>query len=497
MTVRPMFQDYTSAEDYKRAGVKYLEPMLAKEVSSSEEQEKMFNDPLFIIEEKFDGTRGLLHFFKDFTRCFSRRISVKTGWFSENSDSLPQLRDISIPSIEGTVIDGEIFIPNQPFKAISSTLNCKWDKAIARQKELGKAVFHAFDILYYKGIKVEHMPLSRRKELLKRVVDSVNSPYIVEVSFFQTARPCVPAIEFPQALESYEQDPDAFLENYPAAGAYLDNFPAVRSLKKGTLAINKEQFYELTVANGGEGVILKPQNGKYFHKRGREYTKVKRFLTREVIILGFTEPTKSYNGDFPNDRWSYWAISDKRVSADMSKNISAKELKQRGYVPVSKFWYEGWIGNIRFGVVVTPQEKAKLLKSKKAKEFVFHQISTANSIGETVSKEVVEVGECAGYDEETREMFSANYYHPESESFVYLDKEKNADMEERAKRGKLSVDEGLLIPVHRDEWVGKVIEVKANELFRDTGKLRHPRYLRLRQDKLAYECTWKDHMNEG
>ena len=86
-----------------------------------------------------------------------------------------------------------------------------------------------------------------------------------------------------------------------------------------------------------------------------------------------------------------------------------------------------------------------LLKSKKAKEFVF------KSIG---GKCILEVGECAGFDEETREMFSND----------------------------------------KELWIGEVIEVRANELFKDTGKLRHPRYLRFRKDKSGDSCTFKDHI---
>ena len=33
------------------------------------------------------------------------------------------------------------------------------------------------------------------------------------------------------------------------------------------------------------------------------------------------------------------------------------------------------------------------------------------------------------------------------------------------------------------------VEVKANEVTKN-GKLRHPRFLRLRDDKLAIECTF-------
>lgn len=53
---------------------------------------------------------------KAYTRCFSRRISEKTGWYCENTDSLPQLRGLCIPALKDTVIDGEMYIPDRPFK---------------------------------------------------------------------------------------------------------------------------------------------------------------------------------------------------------------------------------------------------------------------------------------------------------------------------------------------------------------------------------------------
>ena len=42
--------------------------------------------------------------------------------------------------------------------------------------------------------------------------------------------------------------------------------------------------------------------------------------------------------------------------------------------------------------------------------------------------------------------------------------------------------------------IGTVIEVGANELIKKTGKLRHPRFMRFREDKEADRCIWKDHI---
>lgn len=171
--MKAKYQNYTSKEDYERAGLKWVVPMTAKEITDEEEQKQCLRSADFIVEEKFDGTRATMHFIKNGARIFSRRVSEKTGWFCENSDSVPHLRDLFIPELKGTVIDGEMFIPNRPFKDVSSTLNCTWDKAIQRQEELGKIVLHAFDIVFYKGLYVAHLSLLQRKRLLHLVIESI------------------------------------------------------------------------------------------------------------------------------------------------------------------------------------------------------------------------------------------------------------------------------------------------------------------------------------
>lgn len=439
---------YTCAEDYEKAGLKYISPMLAKELEEEEKQDACLNSTDYYIEEKFDGTRATLHFCEEFTRCFSRRVSNKTGWFCENSDSVPHIRDIAIPELAGTIIDGEMFIPNRPFKDVSSTLNCKWDKAVARQEEIGKIVFHAFDIMYYKGIRVEMMPLHRRKVYLQKVIDAVNSRYIEMVSFHK----CGGLIPVDSYIPTHG-DPMKLLER-----GKLDSYPVLKqdliTHYGGFHVLTPRGFYEYIVATGGEGVIVKPKDGKYHYKRGWEYSKIKKFLTREAIIMGFTDPTDDYKGKFPTiDKWDYWETTDGDV-VDLSPLTSAEreQFKKNWYPsecrPVSKFYAKSWVGNIRFGVIITPEEMDKLPKDKKFNIEVVRM--------ECDDYLVLEVGECSGFDEETREWMTD----------------------------------------HRAELRGSVIEVKANEIFKDTGKLRHPRFLRFRNDKSPLECTWKGHIND-
>ena len=444
-----LFQDYACAEDYEKAGLKFISPMLAKELEDEDKQNACLNSPDYFIEEKFDGTRATLHFCKEFVRVFSRRVSEKTGWLCENSDSVPHIRDLNIPELEGTILDGEMFIPNRPFKDVASTLNCKWDKAISRQEEIGKIVFHAFDILYYKGIRVEMMSLHRRKVYLQKVIDAVNSQYLEMVKFYSCDSTIPVWVEDIEKLKKMES-------SYPTLVWEVLSFDSKDEPFPKTVEVSPRAYYEYIVATGGEGVIVKPKDGKYYYKRGWEYSKIKKFLTREVIIMGFTPPTDDYKGKFPTiDKWDYWETSDGSVFdlSEFSRVQRAKfglDFYPDKCRPVSKFYAKGWVGNIRFGVIIHPDEEAKLPKNKKFNIEYYDLYRGGNTC---VS--ILEVGECSGFDEEVRE---------------YLTKNQN-------------------------ELLGAVIEVKANEIFKDTGKLRHPRFLRFRTDKSPFECTWSDHVS--
>jgi DNA ligase 4 len=168
-------------EDYEAEGIIPIEPMAAKEPLNEDELHNMLNSEFFYAEEKLDGVRATLHIRKEGLRLFSRRISKKTDWYAENSDNLPHIRDLEYdPRLEGTILDGELRIEGGDFKDISSVMNCLPQEAIKRQETLGKVVFHAFDIIYYRGIYLAKMPLYKRKELLSNVVENLFSPYIVE-----------------------------------------------------------------------------------------------------------------------------------------------------------------------------------------------------------------------------------------------------------------------------------------------------------------------------
>lgn len=571
-------EEWDCKEAFAFAGVKGFEPMLAKELETEEEQDRAFNDPDYIMEEKFDGTRSLMHTFdshdgarqefseemvdakyiqlayvlleitknesseiKDtflrasnddvarvelmrylremyvnksfsyteegttveaecgtqyimvnlkvdeaqmttkftyrdsvdviidlihndcygvnsgYCRLFSRRVSKKTGFFVENTDSLPQIRDLSFPELAGTVLDGEMFIDGLPFKEVSSTLNCLWDEAVRRQKEKGWVSIHVFDILFYKGIDVRRVPLFKRKELLKTIVDHINSPFVQYVHYQQCGG-MVSVKEYVKTHGTIKELYDKLTETGKIE-SYMAFCKDVKELGAEQDLLSPRGFYEYIVATGGEGVIVKPVNGRYLHKRGWEYSKIKAFLTRDMVILGYTPPTEEYKGKFPDpEKWAYWMNYEHDVW-DLS-NATPEQIeefkKHSGYpdecAPISKYEYMGWIGNLRLGVLISKVDYEKIPKSKRGETFAPSQCKMDAELDKDYY--LMEVCTCAGYDEEVRADISNN----------------------------------------RNEYIGMVVEVKANGIFADTGKLRHPRWMRFRYDKAPEDCTWEAHI---
>lgn len=438
---------WNSPKVYQSSGIRGYEPMTAKELETEEEQDKCLNSDEYFIEEKFDGTRALVYFISSIgCRVFSRRLSKKTGFYVENTDSLPHLKYTDVDEdLTGTILDGEMFINGLPFKEVSSTLNCLWDKAVQRQIEKGLISFHAFDILFYNGIDLRNMRLEKRKKYLHLAVQQAENPYIEEVAYYSCGKDIdtyiyaevmkrVNPIDAEHAVDSLKE---------VAKEQYLELW---RCFNRGEQDyLTPKAYYELIVALGGEGVIIKPKNGKYLHKRGWEYSKIKKFLTRDLIITGFSTPTKEYTGNSLKT-WEYWVKRD-----DTRLPLGIHYCDNNAY-PVTKNYYYNLVGNLYLGVLIKKSDVEKMSKSK-----VGHIIDTVKVLGYTPDSDyvIMEVCECSGFDDDMREYFTH----------------------------------------HVNDMIGQVVEVKANEIFKDSGKLRHPRFLRMREDKNPEQCLWENHIN--
>lgn len=452
--ISPLFIDYKCPEDYKKANVYSIEPMTAKEYLNDAELEEMLTSTDYIAEEKLDGTRCTFHIYSKANRLFSRRISKKTNWYAENSDSVPHLRDLAIGHMfNNTVLDGEMRIDGREFKDVSSTLNCNWEEAIARQEELGYITFHAFDIIYYKGVYVAKCPLSKRKELLARVVKAIDNKYVQEEPYFDDVITVTitdrMVRDYMFNLMSESAYPNLYrnlANNINFDREDFDRHDCLGADFEFSLEIDKKTFYEYVIYNGGEGIMLKPKNGKYFHKRGREYTKYKKFNTWDVVILDFMQPTEEYTGK-ELSTWQYWGMYRQGVLEEIIEGDEPTPYtRDHTVAPVTKHFAMEWIGTVKYGVIITDKELEKWRKDNPKEK---PEIITLNEVDYLV------VGECSGFDEMTREFFTDN----------------------------------------QKDLLGTVIEVGANEIMK-TGKLRHPRYIRQRHDKDASQCIWKDHIRK-
>ena len=436
--MRKFLDKYKCPQDYLDAKVLAIEPMTAKEPLNDKELEMMLNSKDYIAEEKKDGTRGILHFREDGVRLFSRRVSKKTGWYAENSDSVPHIRDMEFPEeLRGTILDGELSLDNGVFNDISGLMNCLPEEAIKRQEEIGWVKFNAFDIIYYKGVYIAKMPLEKRKVYLKKVVKALASDNIREEYYTDDLK----IVTFtPELYQLYKKQGGE--KTYPGLANCIGAFLAE---SKGKVRLNKRAWYDYIVMTGGEGLMLKPKNGTYKHRRGREYTKYKKFITRECVILGFGEPTEEYTGK-DRKNWIYWGMYRQGHLVDTIEGEEPSPWDRDHTVePITKFFYHNWIGTVIYGVVITPEELEALKKANPKEKYITQTVNGTLYLN---------VGESSGFDDEMRAYMTDN----------------------------------------KEALIGRVIELKAHEVLKKTGKLRHPRFLRFRDDKNPEDCIWVDHI---
>ena len=211
---------------------------IAPQVARGKFVESLWDNPRFMAEEKLDGERFKMHIFENGNRFDSRTISKKTDRFTEKTDNVPHLRDIKLPRLAGTILDGEIKFGGDSMST-STIMGCLPEEAVKRQQEAAAWVkYYVFDIIKFKGEDVRHRGYAKRREMLLDVLGMIRSSDI--------------------RLPDYTYD-------------------------------NKKKFCDSIFANGGEGVILKDINAPYTDKKA--WIKVKAVATFDVVIMGYEEAT--------------------------------------------------------------------------------------------------------------------------------------------------------------------------------------------------------------
>ena len=447
--LKPIFTDLVGEEQYRDSGVFPLNPMLAKEFLNEEDLNKQLDNDRYIAEEKLDGIRGLLYINESWARSFGRNLTKEHQYYQEFSNHMPLIRDYQYyadnDTHDITILDGEFFIPDTTFKEVSSCLGSKWDVAIAKQKTYGAIHLNAFDILYYKGTYIGTLPLKTRKRFLRSYLKEIDCPYI---NFIEGFTKTIKINDYDYLLGTYSKMTKSEKEGMQLKYPSLCKFILDPNSKEHPY-LDKRGYFEYVVFKGGEGIMLKDSEGKYHQKRCREYTKWKKLISRECVLLYFKDPTKVYTGK-DEENWMYWYHdqSDAKLEGKYYDNQTSNPMDE--VIPVTKHWFMGWVGKMVLGVLATDkdiEDYARINKIPTNKVPVF--ISSPGY-------KFIEVVECEGYDEELRKDMTDNELN----------------------------------------YIGRIVEVQANEIFKKTGKLRHPRYLRFRDDKTIKDCTWYNHINQ-
>lgn len=310
---------------------KHVLPMGGVAVKDSEKLEALLNDPNYVAEVKWDGSRYL----SIIGRFFSRRISDVDGIPVEKSDRVPHLSD-HLSLFPGLILDGELYIPGKTSNEVTSILGAKADKAIQRQEEQGKLIYMVYDILMYQGEWLIDKPWHERRAILENVFPIVRNEYMKCPEYITT---------------------------------------------------NKREFMERVIAEGGEGIMLKNINGKYIpgKKPAKNWVKVKTEIDDDVVIMGFKDAVKEYTGK-EIETWPYWInpSGEKELVLNtysvLDETVIDGEqvfVPKQGWVPVTKFFFNDWVGAVKFGKF--------------------------NEQGD-----LVELGECSGITESLRKNMSEN-----------------------------------------------------------------------------------------
>lgn len=231
-------------EEYK---VKQIWPAHASHISHFNEKfiNELFKDDV-VVQRKYDGERMLVHFNGNEVYCTSRRISKKTGHYTENQDCL-----INLPTLAGigyTVLDCEFY--SDTWADAVGVLHSLPERA-HMLLETTSVKFAVFDCIFYNGQDLRDLPYSERLKYVFKVLSYINDD-MHDYRF-----------HFVEQFRVYNVE-----EAYKIAKDYWDA--------------------------GKEGVVLKPLNKTYYDSG--MMIKIKRTETLDCVVCGYQEGRGKYEG---------------------------------------------------------------------------------------------------------------------------------------------------------------------------------------------------------
>jgi ATP-dependent DNA ligase len=230
----------------------------------------------WVLDPKLDGMRARIFFGEDGNVVKSGRVSDVTGEYADLSDNLAHFRDLVIPALAGTAIDGELMPPvnsietkpghhtQGPLATVIAMTKGAPAHSAARQAKHGKVVFVAFDITSLQGKEVTSLTYVERRQLLEAVVEHLS-------------------------------DRESAVQITTAMDATAENI-------------------EKCFAAGFEGAILKRRDSRYVYgQRMKSWLKIKRMATADFFIIGSKDGKGRNEGKVGSLQLAYCGADGKPV----------------------------------------------------------------------------------------------------------------------------------------------------------------------------------------
>ena len=228
-------------------------PQLARDIIDLPEKERKeaLKSDRFAAGEKKNGIRGILHIRPEGNRFTSRNRCANTYLLNELTDNVPHLKGLDLREFEGSIFDGELYLPSEFVKldaftnaleATTALLHCSPEKAREYQESTGQRIYHhIFDVLRANGQDLTSLPFRERLRYLNEFQGFVKSSGYGEHIRFEE-------------LVFHE----------------------------------KEEYFRKIIEAGGEGIVLKDLDAPYFPgARSQSWLKLKRSDTVDAIIIGY------------------------------------------------------------------------------------------------------------------------------------------------------------------------------------------------------------------
>lgn len=212
----------------------FVSPMLLHK------SDEPFDDDSYITELKLDGFRAIWTKLDNKVRIYTRHNNEITAMF-------PELINIPVPN--GTILDGEIIVTDDQGKPDFEAVMQRF-KSKSSEHNIS---FSVFDIIYYNGEKIAHLPLLKRKEILEDVITEDTS-LINKVKWIE--------------------------------GSGI-------------------QYYDLIKQNDLEGIVQKRASSKYqINRRSQDWLKVINYKFENVYIVGLRKEKFGLLLNFEDGRYA-------------------------------------------------------------------------------------------------------------------------------------------------------------------------------------------------